>query len=53
MALIDVADLFFRLCRVFIASPGLSLVVESGGHSSLQCAGFSLQSSGSGVHRLR
>ena len=35
--------LFFWLCWVFIAACGLSLVVTSGGYSSLWCAGFSLQ----------
>ena len=35
--------LFFWLCWVFIAVRGLSLVATSGGYSSLQCAGFSLQ----------
>ena len=33
---------FFWLCWVFIAARGLSLVVVSGGYSSLQCVGFSL-----------
>ena len=33
---------FFWLHWVFIAAHGLSLVVASGGYSSLQCAGFSL-----------
>ena len=28
---------------MFVAAPGLSLVVASGGYSLLQCAGFSLQ----------
>ena len=32
----------FWLCWVFVAAFGLSLVVVSGGYSSLQCAGFSL-----------
>ena len=32
----------FRLCRVFVAAQGLSLVEVSGGYSSLRCAGFSL-----------
>ena len=35
--------IYFWLCWVFIAECGLSLVVASGGYSSLQCAGFSLQ----------
>ena len=36
--------LFFgRLRWVFVAARGLSLVVASGGYSSLWCAGFSLQ----------
>ena len=35
--------LFFWLRWVFVAACGLSLVVESGGFSSLWCAGFSLQ----------
>ena len=34
---------FLWLHWVFIAVHGLSLVVASGGYSSLQCAGFSLQ----------
>ena len=33
---------FFWLCWVFVSVRGLSLVVASGGHSSLWCAGFSL-----------
>ena len=32
----------FWLCWVFVAVRGLSLVAESGGYSSLRCAGFSL-----------
>ena len=32
----------FWLCWVFVAARGLSLVVESGGYSSLWCVGFSL-----------
>ena len=32
---------YFRLCWVFVAVRGLSLVVVSGGYSSLRCAGFS------------
>ena len=35
--------IYFWLCWVFVAVRGLSLVVVSGGYSSLQCAGFSLQ----------
>ena len=35
--------LFFWLRWVFVAAHGLSLVLVSGGYSSLQCAGFSLQ----------
>ena len=35
--------LFFWLRWVFVAAHGLSLVTASGGYSSLQCAGFSLQ----------
>ena len=35
--------IYFWLCWVFVAARGLSLVVASGGYSSLQCAGFSLQ----------
>ena len=31
---------YFSLRRVFIAARGLSLVVASGGHSSLRCAGL-------------
>ena len=34
---------YFWLLRVFVAARGLSLVVASGGYSSLWCAGFSLQ----------
>ena len=34
--------LFFWLCWVFVSMRGLSLVVASGGHSSLWCVGFSL-----------
>ena len=33
----------FWLCWVFVAAHGLSLVVASGGYSSLRCAGFSLR----------
>ena len=33
---------FFGLCWVFVSMRGLSLVVASGGHSSLRCAGLSL-----------
>ena len=32
----------FLLCCVFVSVRGLSLVVASGDHSSLQCAGLSL-----------
>ena len=32
----------FWLCWVFVSVRGLSLVAESGGHSSLRCAGLSL-----------
>ena len=32
--------IFFWLCWVFVAVRGLSLVVASGGHSSLRCPGF-------------
>ena len=32
---------YFWLCWVFIAARGLSLVVVSGGYSSLHCGGFS------------
>ena len=35
--------LFFRLRWVFVAVRGLSLVVASGGYSSLRCVGFSLR----------
>ena len=35
--------IYFWLCWVFVAARGLSLVAASGGYSSLQCAGFSLQ----------
>ena len=34
---------FFWLCWVFVAARRLSLVAVSGGYSSLQCVGFSLQ----------
>ena len=34
--------LFIWLCWVFISVRGLSLVAESGGHSSSRCAGLSL-----------
>ena len=34
---------YFWLRWVFVAARGLSLVVASGGYSSLQCAGFSLR----------
>ena len=34
---------YFWLHWVFVAVHGLSLVVASGGYSSLQCAGFSLR----------
>ena len=39
--------IYFWLRWVFVAAHGLSLVVVSGGYSSLRCAGFSLQSMGS------
>ena len=35
--------IYFRLHWVFVAAHGLSLVVASGGYSSLWCAGFSLR----------
>ena len=35
--------IYFGLRWVFVAARGLSLVVASGGYSSLQCVGFSLQ----------
>ena len=35
--------IYFWLRWVFVAARGLSLVVVSGGYSSLQCAGFSLR----------
>ena len=35
--------IYFWLHWVFVAARGLSLVVVSGGYSSLWCAGFSLQ----------
>ena len=35
--------IYFWLCWVFVAAHGLSLVVASGGYSSLRCAGFSLR----------
>ena len=34
--------IYFWLCWVFVSVQGLSLVVESGGHSSSWCAGLSL-----------
>ena len=34
--------IYFWLCWVFVSVRGLSLVVASGGHSSLRCAGLSL-----------
>ena len=34
---------FFWLCWVFVAAHRLSLVVASGGYSSLRCTGFSLR----------
>ena len=34
--------IYFWLCWVFVAARGLSLVVASGGYSSLRCVGFSL-----------
>ena len=36
-------NFLFLLCWIFVAVRGLSLVVVSGGYSSLQCAGLSLQ----------
>ena len=38
-----VVGVFFWLCWVFVAAHGLSLVVASGGYSSLWHAGFSLR----------
>ena len=35
--------IYFWLHWVFVAAHGLSLVVVSGGYSSLQCTGFSLR----------
>ena len=35
--------IYFWLCWVFVAACRHSLVVASGGYSSLQCVGFSLQ----------
>ena len=35
--------IYLWLCWVFVATHGLSLVVESGGYFSLQCTGFSLR----------
>ena len=35
--------IYFCLHWVFVAAHGLSLVVASGGYSSLRCAGFSMQ----------
>ena len=34
---------YFWLCWVFVAACGLSLVVASGGYSSLRCVGSSLR----------
>ena len=34
--------IYLWLCWVFVSVQGLSLVVASGGHSSLRCAGLSL-----------
>ena len=34
--------IYLWLCWVFVSVQGLSLVVESGGHSSSRCVGFSL-----------
>ena len=34
--------IYFWLCWVFVSVRGLSLVVASGGHSSLRCTGLSL-----------
>ena len=34
---------YFGLCWIFVAARGFSLVVVSGGYSSLWCAGFSLR----------
>ena len=34
--------IYFWLCWVFVSVRGLSLVVASGGHSSLRCVGLSL-----------
>ena len=34
--------IYFWLCWVFVSVRGLSLVAESGGHSSLRCVGLSL-----------
>ena len=34
--------IYFWLRWIFVAAHGLSLVMESGGYASLQCAGFSL-----------
>ena len=35
--------LFFCLCLVYLAAHVLSLVLATGGYSSSQCSGFSLQ----------
>ena len=35
--------IYFWLHWVFVAARGLSLVVASGGYSSLRCVGFSLR----------
>ena len=35
--------IYFWQCWVFVAARGLSLVVASGGYSSLRCSGFSLR----------
>ena len=42
----------FWLRWVFVAARGLSLVVASGGYSSLRCAGFSLRWLLVAEHRL-
>ena len=45
--------IYLWLCWVFISVLGLSLVVASGGHSSLRCAGLSLSRPLVAEHRLQ
>ena len=41
--LLFILSIYFWLHWVFVAAPRLSLVVASGGYSSLWCLGFSLR----------